>query len=162
MKMEFILHALGYDDLRSLFSSKQLIEQAQRINPDLVNLVARKIKHFKTWECFGSQFIIDRVYDLDYIIEVNPSNLKIGFEFVTSKDEVTKKVEKASILMTLWKSLDVSKVIILLVIYPDTQGQGLIFYDKDNAQDELLDIIFTVIEDNRKIFSAELQLQIEQ
>jgi hypothetical protein len=44
----------------------------------------------------------------------------------------------------------------------DRQGQRLIFYDKDNAQDELLGIIFTAIEDNLEILSAELRLQIEQ
>jgi hypothetical protein len=161
MEVQFILNSLGYDDLRSTFNSKQLIEQARQVNPDLVDLAARKIEHFRSWEYYGSQFVIGRVYGLDYIIEVDPEKLKIGFKFVTSKDEVDLKVEKASDLMPLWKCLGVSKVIILLIVYPDIQGQGLVFYDKDNAQDELLGVIFTAIEDDQEIFNAKLQLQLE-
>jgi hypothetical protein len=162
MEVQFILHSLGYDDLRSIFDRQQLMEQARQINPELVELTANNIKHFRSWEHFGSQFIINRVYGLEYIIEVDPEKLKIGFEFVTSRDEVIQKVERASTLAPFWKTLGVAKVIILLVTYPDRQGEGLIFYDKDNAQDELLGIIFTAIEDNLEILSAELRLQIEQ
>jgi hypothetical protein len=119
MEIEFILRSLGYDDLRSTFSSSQLIEQARQINSDLIDLAAKKIEHFRGWEYFGSQFVISRVYGLDYIIEVDAANLKIGFEFVQSRDEVIQEVNRASILAPLWRALGVSKVIILLVIYPD-------------------------------------------
>ena len=159
--LEFLLGSLGFEDLRSIYDSKQLLGTAAQIHPERVDSVAASIKNFRGWASVGSNFTIDRIYGLDYIIQVRPSDTRIGFGFATNPNEVRERIEKASTFSSLWKSLGVSQVIVLLAIYPDEDGRGLVFYDKDRAQDELLSLIWDAIDSDREISSVEIQLQVE-
>jgi hypothetical protein len=159
--LEFLLSSLGFEDLRSIYDSKQLLATANQIHPEWIDSVAGKIDNFRGWTSVGSNFTIGRIYGLDYIIQVQPSDDRIGFRFATNPNGVRDSIEKAQTLSSLWKSLGVSKVIVLLAIYPVREEKGLVFYDKDRAQDKLLGLILDAIDGTSEISSAEIHLQIE-
>jgi hypothetical protein len=158
--LEFLLSSLGFEDLRSIYDSKQLLATANQIHPEWVDSVAGKIDNFQGWASVGSNFTIGRIYGLDYIIQVQPTDDRIGFKFATNPNAVRDSIEKAQTLYSLWKSLGVSKVIVLLAIYP-VRGESLVFYDKDRAQDKLLSLILDAIDGTSEVSSAEIHLQIE-
>lgn len=158
---EFLLGSLGFEDLRSIYDSKQLLATANQIHPEQVDSVARKIDNFRGWASVGSNFTISRIYGLDYIIQVQPSNDRIGFKFATNPNDVREQIEKAQTFSSLWKSLGVSKVVVLLAIYPARFERDLVFYDKDLSQDALLSLIWDALDSDREVSSVEIHLQIE-
>ena len=61
----------------------------------------------------------------------------------------------------LWESLNVSKVIVLLIEYPQGEGGELAFHDKDRAEEDMLGIIFSAIEGEEKISLKKIEIQYE-
>ncbi len=159
--MEFLLNSIGLKDISPAFDSQHLIATAKQIRPGRIENVETKLKNFRGWNRVESKFIVDRVYGLDYIVEVKPSTERIAFDFTTNADKISEKIEKAKTFAPLWKSLGISKVIILLSVYPQGEDQGLAFYDKDRAQDDLLSIIFNAVESEEEVCSSTIQIQHE-
>jgi hypothetical protein len=156
--MEYLFTSLGLKDLRSEYVKKQLIATANQIRNGRVDNVASKIKHFHGWDAVGSEFIIDRVYGLDYIAEVKPSNQRIAFDFTTDPTKLAEKISKAKEFSPLWKSLGVEKVVVLLTVYPESEDQGLAFYNKDEAQDDILGVVYDAIENAEEVSSATIYI----
>jgi hypothetical protein len=159
--MEYLLTSLGLKDLRSEYGNKQLLATANQIRHGRVDNVASKVKNFRGWDTVGAEFIIDRVYGLDYIAEIKPSNQRIAFDFTTDPSKVAEKIAKAKEFAPLWKSLGVEKVVILLTVYPDGTDQGLAFYDKDEAQDDILGVVYNAIEGTEEVSSATIHCEYE-
>jgi hypothetical protein len=158
--MEFLLQALSLTDLREGYDLYQLLAQANKIRDGRVKNVESKIPKFRSWEALGTKQVIDRVYGLDYICDVKPSNERIGFDFTTDPTRVEEKLAKAREFQPLWQALGVSKVIVLLGTYP--QGdQGLAFYDTNDAIDNMLSVIFDAVESDRAVVQAEIMIQHE-
>jgi hypothetical protein len=161
-ELQFLLGSIGFDDLRPTYDSSQLITTAKKLAPEWVDELAAKQKSFRGWEFVSANFIIDRVYGLDYIIEVETSNQRIGFDFATNPSEFDAKVAKAHNYQALWKSLGVCKVIVLLEIHPSSEGQGLIFYDKEDGQDKMIAAIYTATDSSDEVFPVEFHLTIDR
>jgi hypothetical protein len=159
--MEYILAALDFSDRRSEYIKQQLLATANQIRPGRVDNVASKIENFRGWDTVGAKFIIDRVYGLDYIIEVKPSNERVAFDFTTNLEKVQEKLEKAQEFAPLWKSLGVSKVVVLLTKYPQGTDQGLAFYDKSRAEEDMLNLIFEAIEDDAEVSLRQIEIHHE-
>lgn len=157
--MEYLFTSLGLKDLRSEYGNKQLLATANQIRHGRVDNVASKIKSFHGWDAVGAEFIIDRVYGLDYIAEVKPSNQRIAFDFTTDPNKMAEKISKAREFAPLWKSLGVEKVVVLLTVYPDGTDQGLAFYNKNEAQDDILGLVYNAIEDTEEVSSATLYIR---
>jgi hypothetical protein len=157
--MEYLLTSLGLKDLRSEYSSKQLLATANQIRPGRVENVASKIRNFHGWDTVGSDFIIDRVYGLDYVTEIKPSNQRIAFDFTTDRSKVDEKISKAKEFAPLWKSMGVEKVIVLLAVYPTSEEQGLIFIDKDEAQEDILGVVFDAIENGEEVCVGKIYIK---
>jgi hypothetical protein len=161
IEIRFLLKSLGLDDLSSEYSSQDLITIATQINPQRVSTVAqdfekfRAFKSFKEWNSFGSSFIIDRVFGLDYITKIEQGK-RIGFCFVSNPDRVEEEIENVKDLSPLWKSLDVFKVIVLL---PIVSCQEFTFFDKDKSQDNLLNIITHSMNNSSEVLAAKINLQ---
>jgi hypothetical protein len=155
---EFLLHSLGYEDLRPKFDGKHLLATAQQIHPEHLTHVEKSTKNFRAWEHLGSSYIIEQVYGIDYIAEI--SNERIAFSLTPYPNEVEEKVVKAKSLSKLWQSLDISKFVVLLAVYPSTEA-GEVFYGKDGSQDELLSVIFNAIDSTEAVLSAEFHIQAE-
>jgi hypothetical protein len=153
---EFLLRSLGYEDLRSKFDGMDLVSIARQINPTHLENVEKSIRNFRRWEDLGSGFIIGRVYGIDYITEI--SNERIAFSLTPYPSEVETKITAARGLVKLWKSLGVSKFVVLLSIYPDSD-KDIIFYDKDSSQDSLLSAIFNIIDSTEEVVSTEIYIQ---
>lgn len=148
---EFLLRSLGYEDLRSKLDNNYLVNTARQINPIHLESVEKSIRNFRRWEDLGSSFIIGRVYGIDYITEI--SNQRIAFILTPYPNKVETKMAQARDLLKLWESLGVSKLIVLLSIYPDPDNED-IFYDKDSSQDSLLSAIFSAIESTEEVVST--------
>jgi hypothetical protein len=153
---EFLLRSLGYEDLKSNFDSSHLASIARQINPTHLDRVEKSIRNFRRWEDLGSSFIIGRVYGIDYITEI--ANERIAFTLTPYPSAVDTKITAARGLIKLWKSLGVSKFVVLLSIYPDSD-KDVMFYDKDSSQDSLLSAISNVIESNEEVVSTEIYIQ---
>jgi hypothetical protein len=153
---EFLLRSLGYEDLRSKFDGMDLVSIARQINPTHLENVEKSIRNFRRWEDLGSGFIIGRVYGIDYITEI--SNERIAFILTPYPNKVETKIAQAKDLSKLWKSLGVSKLVVLLSVYIDSDNEDM-FYDKDSSQDSLLSAIFSVIESTEEIVSAEIYIR---
>jgi len=156
---EFLLRSLGFEDLRAKFDSKQLVATATQINPQRLESVAGTFKKFRGWASYGATAIIDRVYGLDYAIDIDTTAERIGFCFTTNPDLVAGEVEQAQTYSSLWKSLGVTKVVVLLSIYP--VEEGLTFYDKDRSQNNMFTVIMNVVESSLEVTSAEIHIEFE-
>ena len=154
---EFLLRSLGFEDLRATFDSKQLVATATQINPQRLESVAGTFKKFRGWSSYQSVLIIRRVYGLDYLIDIGAN--RIGFCFTTNPDLVATEVKQAQTYSSLWKSLGVTKVMVLFFVYP--VGEGLTFYDKDRCQDNMLGVILNALEDSLEVTSAEVRIEFE-
>jgi hypothetical protein len=157
--MEYLLGSLGLRDLRSEYISKQLLATANQIRPGRVENVASKIRNFHGWDMVGSDFIIDRVYGLDYVTEVKPSNQRIAFDFTTDPNKVDEKITKAKEFAPLWKSMGIEKVIVLLAIYPTGEEQGLLFINKGEAQEDVLGVIYDALENAEEVCVGKIQIK---
>jgi hypothetical protein len=158
--LNFLLGSLGYQDLRATYEKRHLLENATQVNPEQLEAVTKRNGKSRNWERTTSNRVISIVYGLDYIIELEPSHQRIGLNLLTSPDEVHSKVIQANNLTTLWKSIGISQVIVLLAIYPDIESQNLIFYDKDKSNDELYGRLMDAIDSNQDVSSAEVHIQV--
>lgn len=158
--LNFLLGSLGYQDLRATYEKRHLLENATQVNPEQLGAVTKRNGKSRNWERTTSNRVISVVYGLDYIIELEPLHQRIGLNLLTSPDEVHSKVIQANNLTTLWKSIGISQVIVLLAIYPDIESQNLIFYDKDKSNDELYGRLMDAIDSNQDVSSAEVHIQV--
>ncbi len=159
--LEFLLSSLGYKDLRATYEPRHLLENATQIDPEQLEAATQRNGKSINWARTNSNRVIGVVYGLDYIIEIEPLNQRVGLNLLTSPDRVQIQVNQAANLTPLWKSIGVSQVIILLAVYPDIQGKGLVFYDKHKSQDALYGRIMDVIDSDRDVSSAEVHIQVE-
>jgi hypothetical protein len=157
--MEYILKSLGLTDLRSSYEWKQLIATADRIRPGRADNVASKTRNFRNWHELGSEFIIDRVYGIDYITEMKGSNQRVAFDFTTNPEEVKSKIDKMKEFTPLWKSMGIDKVVVLLTVYPEGEDTGLLFIEKDSAQEDILGIYYNTIETDEEVTFAEIHIK---
>ena len=154
--LEFLLRSLGYEDLGSKLDNNYLVSTAIQINPTHLESVEKSIKSFRRWEDLGSSFIIRRVYGIDYITEI--SNERITLIFTPYPNKIETKMAQARDLSKLWKSLGVSKLVVLSCIYPEPDNEN-IFYDKDSSQDSLLSAVFSIIESTEEVISTEIYIR---
>jgi len=160
-ELNFLLGAIGYQDLRPSYDREYLIQNATRINPAWLESITNQGEKSRDWNKITANFVISLVYGLDYILEIEPSHERIGLNLLTNYDDVLKKVIQAEDLTTLWKSLGISQVVVLLAIYPKVEGQGQIFYDKDKSVDELYGQLMDAIDSGRDVYSADIHIQVE-
>ena len=158
--IDFLLRYSGFEDLRSKYDYKQLIATATQINPQWLEHVAGTFQKFRGWKSYNPGRIIDLVYGLDYIIDVDTTAERIGFCFTTNPDLVEGEIEKAQNYSSLWKSLGVTKVMIVLCVYP--VEKGFAFYDRDKSQDNMYGVIMDAVESNLEIISAEVQIEFDK
>lgn len=152
----------GFKDLRTEYVPKALLATAEAVRQGRVGNCATQIqkkdKSF-SWQSAPAEKIIDLVYGIDYIIEVAPTNERIGFDFATDPESLAKKVSKAKEFAPLWKTLGVTKVVVLLAVYPDGDDQGLVFYDEDEAKEDIFSLILDVIEGEEEVSSKVVQIK---
>lgn len=159
IEADFILGSVGFKDLRSTYDCKQLIATAAQINPQRLANIAENFQNFRGWASYEANLIISRVYGLDYIIDVNATSERLGFYFTTNPNLVAGELEKFQTYDALWKSLGVTKVIILLFICPI--DQGLVFYDKEKSQNNMFGVIMNAIKSDSDIISTTIHLETE-
>jgi hypothetical protein len=157
----FLLRSLGYEDLRATYERKHLLENAAQLNPEQLEAATQRNGKPRNWERTTSNRVISLVYGLDYIIEIGASNQRIGLNLLTSPDDVQNKISQSENLASLWKSIGIDREIVLLAVYPDIQGQGLVFYHKHKSQDELYGRIMDAVDSNQDVSSAEVHIQVE-
>jgi hypothetical protein len=88
--MAFFLSDLGFADLRPQFDKKSLLATVEIFRKGRLTNVANRIPGFKTWDRYKSNYIIDRVYGIDYIIEVDPTGERVAFDFTLDAEKVRK------------------------------------------------------------------------
>ena len=159
--LEFLLRSMGYEDLRGTYERKHLLENAIQVNPEQLEAATQRNGKPRNWDRTTAGRVVSLVYGLDYIIEIIPSQQRIGLNLLTSHDQVQIKVSQAENLMPLWKSIGIDRAIVLLAVYPDIQGQGLVFYHKHKSQDELYGRIMDAVDSNQDVSSAEDHIQVE-
>lgn len=159
--LEFLLSSLGYKDLRATYEPRHLLENATQIDPEQLETATQRNGKPINWARTNSNRFISVVYGLDYIIEIEPLNQRVGLNLLTSPDRVQIEISQAVNLTPLWKSIGISQVIVLLAVYPDIQRKGLVFYDKRKSQDELYGRIMDAIDSNQDVSSAEVHIQVE-
>jgi hypothetical protein len=128
--LEFLLSSMGYEDLRGTYERKHLLENAIQVNPEQLEAATQRNGKPRNWERTTPGRVVSLVYGLDYIIEIIPSQQRIGLNLLTSHNQVQIKVGQAENLMPLWKSIGIDRAIVLLAVYPDIQGQGLIIRER--------------------------------
>jgi hypothetical protein len=153
----FLLKSLGWNDLRPTYDSKQLVATAQQVDPAWLENVAATFKKFRGWEWCTSNIIIDRVYGLDYIIDIGGTSERLGLCLATDPALIEGKIEKAHTLSPLWQSIGVTKVVVLLTVYPVKEGAT--FYDDDKSKNNMLGVILNAVESDREVISAEVHLE---
>jgi hypothetical protein len=159
--LEFLLRSMGYEDLRGTYERKYLLENAIQVNPEQLEAATQRNGKPQNWERTTAGRVVSLVYGLDYIIEILPSQQRIGLNLLTSAKDVHNKVSQAENLTPLWKSIGIEQVIVLLVVYPDIEGQGLVFYHKHKSHDELFGRIMDAVDSYQDVSSAEVRIQIE-
>ena len=152
--MDYLMGSTGFADLRSQYRVEDLLESANKVSSGRVTNVASKIKNFRGWNAVSPSFVIDRVFGLDYIALVGKE--KIGFDFTVNPESIVEKQSKAKSLAPLWKSLGISKVVVLLTVYPDSEDQGLAFLNKRAAEEELLSVIYDASETTEEVSVAKV------
>jgi hypothetical protein len=159
--LEFLLSSMGYQDLRGTYERKHLLENAIQVNPEQLEAATQRNGKPRNWERTTPGRVVSLVYGLDYIIEIIPSQQRIGLNLLTSHDQAQINVGQAENLMPLWKSIGIDRAIVLLAVYPDIQGQGLVFYDKHKSQDELYGRIMDAVDSNQDVSSAKVHIHVE-
>jgi hypothetical protein len=159
--LEFLLSSMGYQDLRGTYERKHLLENAIQVNPEQLEAATQRNGKPRNWERTTPGRVVSLVYGLDYIIEITPSQQRIGLNLLTSPEDVQTKVSQAENLAPLWKSIGIEQVIVLLVVYPDIEGQGLVFYHKHKSHDELYGRIMDAVDSHQDVSSAEVHIQVE-
>ena len=153
----FLLKSEGWNDLRPTYDSKQLVATAQQVNPVWLNHAASTFKKFRGWEWCTSNIIIDRVYGLDYIIDVGGTSERLGLCLLTDPALVESKTEKAHTLSPLWKSIGVTKVVVLLTVYPVKEGAT--FYDDDESKNNMFNVILNAVGNKHEVILSEIHLE---
>lgn len=152
--MSTFLMNLAFPDIRSSFDHKMLLSIVKELRPKRLENVASKIPNFRGWERTNVLKVIDYVYGLDYVLQVNPTGERVGIDFTLNAESIEEKVEKAKSFAPLWRALGVSKVVVLLATYPDGNEQGLAFYKLEEAQDAIENIVFNAIEGSEEVTTA--------
>jgi hypothetical protein len=152
--MSAFLLNLVFPDIRANFDKQVLLGIVKEFRPNRLENVASKIPNFRGWPSTNVKKIIDYVYGLDYIIQVDPTGERVGIDFTLNAESIEEKVEKAKSFAPLWRALGVSKVVVLLTTYPDGNDQGLAFYKLEEAQDAIENIIYNAIEGTEEVTTA--------
>ena len=156
--MSSFLIELAFPDIRSTFDHKMLLSIVRELHPNRLEDIASKIPNFRGWQWTNVNKIISYVYGLDYIIQVGPTGERVGINFTIDSESVQEKLEKAKAFASLWRTLGVSKVIVLLATYPNGENQGLAFYKLEDARNEIENIIFNAIEGAEEVTIATINI----
>lgn len=156
--MSSFLMELAFPDIRSTFDHKMLLSIVRELHPNRLEDVASKIPNFRGWQWTNVNKIINYVYGLDYIIQIDPTGERVGINFAINSESIQEKLEKAKIFTPLWRTLGVSKVIVLLATYPNGEEQGLAFYKLEDARNEIENIIFNAIEGAEEVTTATINV----
>jgi hypothetical protein len=93
--LEFLLSSMGYQDLRATYERKHLLENAAQVNPKQLEAATQRNGKPRNWERTTPGRVVSLVYGLDYIIEILPSQQRIGLNLLTSPEDVQTKVSQA-------------------------------------------------------------------
>lgn len=152
--MSSFLVNLAFPDIRSTFDRRMLLSIVREFNPGRLKNVESKIPNFRGWDKTNVNKIVDYVYGLDYVLQVDPTGERVGIDFTTNPENIQEKLSKAETFAPLWRSLGISKVVVLLATYPNGDDQGLAFYKLEEAQDAIENIIFNAIEGDEEVTTA--------
>jgi|GEM_PF-4601404 len=159
--MNTIFQLAGFSNQSKDFDPENLIQLADRVRPGRTINVGSKTKNFKGWDKYSPDFIVDRVYGLDYIVKVRPSGDLIGFNFPTNLSESLSRAGKLATFKPMWQGLGLSRVVVLNTIYPAGEDQGLVFYDSREAVEDLYSVIFSALEGEEEVSVQTLTIRYE-
>jgi hypothetical protein len=160
--MNFILDHAGFQDLSvSEYSAALLLDTVEKIRPGRLTSVESKIKKFLGWKAYKPKFILDHVFGLDYILSMDPTGQKIAFDFTVDREQVESKVSKLKEFKPLWAALGIEKIVVLTIIYPEGEDQGLLFYDAEDAVQEIYGVLYDAIESSLDVTTAELKVKLK-
>lgn len=104
--------------------------------------------------------IVDYAFGVDYIVNVKPTNQKIGIDFTLDDESLKRKVGKAKRNKRLWRNaLRLDTMLVVCFELPKGDDQGLLFYDLEDAEDQLLEALFLALESPEQCLSTTIKVR---
>ena len=141
-----ILTGLGYSNLAATYDVETLRAILAERDPYRLSWLDANYS-----EDTSPERIVDYAFGIDYLIEVAPTNQRIGMDFTINGSSLHRKMQKLDRNKWLWHGLGISTNIVVCFELPNGHDQGLLFYDLEDCEDKLLDGIFSAIESKKEV-----------
>lgn len=148
-----VLNGLGYQNLASNYKVGALRKLLSKVDP---NRLIWLDTNYGT--DISSTQIVDYAFGVDYLINVQPTNQRIGLDFTINGSAIERKIDKIVRNKHLWSKLDIDLMIVVHFQLPVGEDQGLLFYDLEDCEDQLLDIIFSSIESKQLVVATTVKV----
>jgi hypothetical protein len=143
-----IITEMGFPDISNGYDRAMLLSIAHEARLENVEKRRREAGKVTNWNITSSKLIIDWVFGLDWIMCVDGTGRKFGFDFTTDPAKISQKVQKMKSFKPSWKKLGVEKVGVVLLI-PSKEEWGLALLssvEREAIEDALYENIFLMDE----------------
>lgn len=150
-----VLQGLGYQNLAEKYSVKLLHQLLNEFDQDRLYWLQDKYS-----DDTSPARIVDYAFGVDYIVNVKPTNQKIGIDFTLDDESLKRKVGKAKRNKRLWRNaLRLDTMLVVCFKLPEGDDQGLLFYDLQDCEDQLLDALFLALESPEECLSTTIKVR---
>ena len=150
-----VLGGLGYQNLAEKYTVKLLHQLLNQYDQDRLYWL-----HDNHSDDISPTQIVDYAFGVDYIVNVKPTNQRIGIDFTINEEALKRKVGKAKRNKRLWRNaLRIDTMLVVCFDLPKGDDQGLLFYDLEDCEDQLLDALFSAIESPEECLSTIIKVR---
>ena len=149
-----VLKGLGYQNLAEKYTVNALHQLLNQFDQDRLYWLNDNYS-----DDISPAQVVDYAFGVDYLVQVKPTNQRIGIDFTINSEALKRKVNKAKRNKRLWRNaLNIDTMIVVCFELPKGNDQGLIFYDLEDCEDQLLDALFTAIESPEECLSITIKV----
>ncbi len=137
-------------------NTQELIDNLRINNPERYKLVTNFLGKESRWSLKSSDWILDKAYKLDVVIEASPG-VFFGFDLTTNKEKLDEKVEEITSLIPSYLAIGITKVCVLLLKVDENSADWSLVYSNNRAEvieEDLWNIIYSIDESETFVFST--------
>lgn len=148
-----VLNGLGYHNLAANYKTNTLRQLLRKFDSNRLDWL-----DVNYGTNISATQITDYAFGVDYLINVEPTNQRIGLDFTINGSAIERKLDKIVRNKHLWSKLDIDIMIVVHFQLPVGEDQGLLFYDLEDCEDQLLDAVFSSIESKQLVVATTVKV----